>query len=143
LKKRSEAYVQMAAILQRNVLYPALRLLLAGGKENSGQAETEKVRKFTVPFTRDVDELFFLQLWKDINKLEEEALRDWEKVLYNTGRDRLEEAIKSCPIPSVHRYRAVSRAESVFEGAARRQLQRLFPEIMEERDEKLANRERK
>ncbi len=129
LAARSEDYARFAADVQRRVLYPAVRALLTAGTGNeNAKIESNKIQKVTNRFKDSVDQVFFQQLWDDVTLPEEQAYKNWQETLYTIAGKLKEQAIKSYPVPSIRRYKAVSRADAVFEGSARKVLDRLFPE---------------
>ncbi len=124
LAERAQQRVEMAATVQSNVLYPALRSLLSGGTNE--QVDSEQVAPWTNAFDAAVDDAFFPELWGSVDQTPEEAERDWKRNLFNWAEEQLKDAIQSAPFPSIRRYRAISSAESIFYGSAREHLEEIF-----------------
>ena len=133
LAKRAQARVEEAATVQKLVLWPALIALLQGGADagrlspDQTRKLSEKAGRWTRAFDAAVDDLFFEELWDSLDAEEEEARRQWQERLYRLAETQLRDAVSACPLPSIRRYRAVSRAEAIFYGSARKKLQTLFP----------------
>lgn len=130
LGARAEARVELAAEMRRNVLAPALSQLLNAGKD--GDMDWDEARPRLDAFDRSVDDVFFEDLWASLDMTSQRALRTWFGRLKDFAEQQLRAAIDSTPIPSVRRYRAISRAESVFYGSARNLRNRRFPQQEEE-----------
>jgi CRISPR system Cascade subunit CasA len=130
LGKLAQQRVELASTVQNNVLRPALYNLLNAGSD--GEADADSARPWTDAFDENVDDVFFEDLWRSVDMSAEEAARQWQGRLYEFARDQLEDAIHSAPLPSVRQYRAISSAESIFEGMARKHLSHLFNESEEE-----------
>lgn len=126
LAKRSEAYINDAAKAQSNILVPALKKLITAGIDRNEKVDTNKLYKYLEAFRNSVDEAFFKHLWNDIEFSDSEALKRWQKLLYDFARIQYENAVNSSPLPSIRRYRAVSRADMVFEGSSSRVFDKLF-----------------
>ncbi len=127
----AEERVQTAARVASNVLRPALRALVGAGVGRN--VDSEKLRPWLRAFDADVDDIFFENLWAALDLPEQEARRRWQERLRDFARRHLEGAIGSVPLPSIHRYRAISAAESTFELCARRVLDELS--IAQEQEE--------
>ncbi len=129
LAERAEERVDTAAKVQRNVLYPALAALLTAGHE--AKVDSAQVRRWTDAFDAAVDEAFFPELWASLGVPREEARRRWQEKLKKFAEQQLQDAIQSAPVPSIHRYRAVSAAQAIFYGRARQHLTALHPSTEE------------
>lgn len=101
------------------VLRPALAALLQGGPEKLDFRDP-KIAPFVEPFERDVDRVFFAQLFADLDLDAELVRRKWLGELLGFARDALEAAKASAPVPSSRVYRARAAADRVFNGAAYR-----------------------
>lgn len=132
LALRAQQRVEVAATVQRNVLYPALRALLSAGSDE--QVDSARLRRWTDAFDAAIDDVFFDDLWDAIDRPPQQARRRWEERLHRFARQQLENAIGACPLPSIRRYRAISTAESIFHGAARNQLTELFEDTEQEEE---------
>ncbi len=126
LAKRSEAYINDAAKSQSNILVPALKKLITAGSDGNKKVDTNKLYKYLEAFRNSVDEAFFQYLWNDIEFPDSEALKRWQTFLYDASRIQYENAVNSSPLPSIRRYRAISRADMVFKGCSARVLDKLF-----------------
>lgn len=132
LAERARARVQLVADVQRQVLKPAILVLLQGapGKLNF---KDERGDRWLAAHDADVDAVFFERLWADLERPPEEGRRAWAKLVLDLARERLRDAMESAPVPSMRRFRAMADAERVFEGAARKRVPIAF-EPKEERD---------
>lgn len=125
LARRARARMTTAGITRKNILYPAVCVLLqAGGNAN---IEFSDVATWMNAYEAAVDDIFFDDLWHSVDLSEEDAQRAWEATLYEVAHSRLQAAIDSSPFPSIRRWRAISDAESRFEAAARKFLTAHFP----------------
>ncbi|MFO8008766.1 MAG: type I-E CRISPR-associated protein Cse1/CasA [Candidatus Brocadiia bacterium] len=138
LASRAQELVQTAADVQRQVLYPALVALLTAGHE--GSVDADRVRRWTGAFDSGVDEAFFPELWASLDMAKQEARRRWQQLLKNLAEQQLQDAIASAPLPSIHRYRAVSAAQSIFHSRLREHLHALYPSKEEVDHEPVAGR---
>ncbi len=127
LAERADRRVTLASTVQKKVLAPALSALQNGGKKGEA-VDWEKIRRWLNAFDASVDDIFFEHLWGSLDRPEEKADELWQRQLLQFAEEQLEDAIRSCPMPSVRRYRAVSSAHSIFQGSARKQLPLLFPD---------------
>ena len=126
LGQMAKQRVELASKVENNVLRPALYTLFNAGSD--GEPDADRARPWTNAFDEKVDDVFFHDLWRSVDMSGEEAARCWQERLYHIARNRLEDAINSTPLPSMRRYRAISEAESIFEGMARTHLTKLFEE---------------
>ena len=124
LATRAQEQVDIAADVQNRVLYPALRALLSAGTNE--KVDSVKLNRWTNAYDSDVNDVFFQQLWDSLDLTRGEARLRWQQQLFDFAHKQLEDAIKSAPLPSLRRYRAISAAESIFYGSARKHLDRLF-----------------
>lgn len=113
--------VETAARATDMVLSPALRALLRAGGSTGGE-----IFRFLRRFDEEVDAIFFPRLWQALDQPAEEAEALWAQELIELGRQVLEDAIRSSPLPSVRRYKAIAQAEGLFSGLVRKH----FPEAM-------------
>ncbi|MFI5394775.1 MAG: type I-E CRISPR-associated protein Cse1/CasA [Candidatus Binatia bacterium] len=113
LGKLSKQRVELVATVRAKVLFPALKQL------------TETPSPFTRALDEHVDTIFFERLFDDVDREPGEASRDFTRRVLHIAREILCEAIESVPLPAVRRYRAISAAEGIFEGTARKR----FPDV--------------
>jgi CRISPR system Cascade subunit CasA len=124
LSDRAQEQVDTASDVQKSILYPALRSLLSAGTNE--KVDSSKINRWTNAYDTGVDDVFFQELWNSLDLTRDEARSSWQQHLFDLARKQLEYAIKSTPLPSVRRYRAISAAESIFYGSAHKHLDRLF-----------------
>jgi CRISPR system Cascade subunit CasA len=125
LGRRAGNRVERAADVQREVLYPAIAALLSSGRDDA-DVDWEQAAPWIDAFDRAIDARFFESLWASVDQGEEEAAADWQNVLREEAEKQFENAKRSTPIAAIHRWHAVSKAQSIFEGGARRVLDRAF-----------------
>ena len=81
------------------------------------------------PFTRRLDDMvdaiFFPRLFDAVERDTDEAAIRFQIEVLDMARVILAQAIRSVPLPSARRYRAIAAAERVFAGCSRRQ----FPDV--------------
>jgi len=117
--------VECVGDIQKKILKMALWALLQGGKEKL-DFKDDRPQRWIDRHDAAIDAVFFDHLWSDLDLVDAgEADRKWQRFVLDLARKQLEQAMESCPLPSVRRYRAFSAAERVFFGSARK----LFPEI--------------
>ncbi len=121
LGRLAQERVELAALAQRRVLHPAICALLQGGVEQLNLRD-ERTRRWTTRFDRRVDEVFFARLWDDADLPPEEARERWTETLQELAWHALQAAIGSAPLPVARRYRAIARAEGLFNGAWRKHI---------------------
>lgn len=124
LARRARERVDAAAKVQRKVLYPSVAALLASGRDN--RVDWDDVAPWIEAFDEAVDGFFFDELWASVDLSDEEAARGWEKRLLREAQRRFEEARWATPMAAIHRWRAQSKAESIFRSQARHVLERAF-----------------
>ncbi|PKL42304.1 MAG: type I-E CRISPR-associated protein Cse1/CasA [Candidatus Riflebacteria bacterium HGW-Riflebacteria-1] len=116
--EQSKKWVNIASVIEKNVLLPALKKLL--------NDDLRKAMPWLARFTTKVDQKFFPKLWSGIELQDEEANRLWEIELLNTAHEILQTAIKRLPTASVSFYRISCEAEGMFIGCKRKRFQHLF-----------------
>lgn len=129
----AQRWVEIVATVRGKVLRPALIVLLQGGPDTPNYQD-KRCDALSGSLDRGVDEIFFEALFDSIDREPAEAERDWTARVIELGRQIFREAAGSLPLPSIHRYRAISRAERFFEGASRKQFPDLFREKGEEKN---------
>jgi len=140
LARLSQERVELAANVQRRVLRPALLALLASGRQSgpagrSNPKLSQMAQRWLAAFDASVDDVFFPELWASLDLPPEQADRLWQQQLRDYAREQLEDAIASTPIASIHRYRAVSAAESLFNARARQELDALYARTEEQHEQ--------
>jgi CRISPR system Cascade subunit CasA len=130
LGQMSREWVDTAATTRGKVLRPALIMLLQGGPDRPNYKD-DRCDMLARTLDRRVDEVFFDALFDAVEMDPAEAKRTWTKRVIDFARQIFGEAAASLPIASIHRYRALSRAERMFEGAARKQ----FPDVFVKKGE--------
>jgi CRISPR system Cascade subunit CasA len=128
LGKLSKQRVDLVATVRSKVLFPALRKL------------TETASPFTRALDERVDAIFFERLFEDVNREPAEAARDFAGRVLAIAREILHEAIESAPLSAVRRYYAISAAEGIFEGTARKRFPDVYNVKGEETDDRASGR---
>jgi CRISPR system Cascade subunit CasA len=119
LGKRAQARVKRADDVQSQLLYPAIAILLGSGEGED--VDYEDVAPWIDRFDRAVDDRFFEALWTSVEEDmdEAEAKAHWESILWDEAEPIFEDAERSTPIADARRWRARSRARSLFYGQVR------------------------
>lgn len=117
--------IQLVAKVDRQILNPALCILLQGGPEKA-RLDDKRARRWRDRFDAAVDAEFFPRLWDALDDVEGSEI-EWVKLLYRLASHQLEDAIRSAPVPAARRYRAIAAAERVFGGGFRNR----FPEVFQ------------
>lgn len=120
--------IDIVAMVDREILNPALCTLLQGGPEKV-RFDDKRARRWRDRFDAAVDDDFFPWLWEAVRAPEGSEVR-WVKRLYDLARAQLEDAIRSAPIPDARRHRAVAAAERIFAGAFRNR----FPDAFQDNE---------
>lgn len=100
-------------------LRPALAALLQGGPDKLDFRDP-RLDAFIKPFDREIDRVFFSELFADVELSFEAARLKWLKQLLEFARDALTSAKQSAPVPAARVFRAHAAADRVFNGAAHR-----------------------
>ncbi len=124
LAGRAQERVARAAEVQKSILYPAIASLLSSGR--GGKVDWDRVRPWTDAFDRAVDARFFESLWASVGVGAAAARQQWESLLLTEAEEQFEAAKGATPIAAIHRWRAVSKAQSIFNGRARSVLAHAF-----------------
>ena len=100
-------------------LRPALAALLQGGPDKLNFRDP-RLDAFVKPFDREIDRIFFAELFADVELSFEAARIKWLEQLLAFARAALDDAKQSAPIPAARVFRAHAAADRVFNGAAYR-----------------------
>jgi CRISPR system Cascade subunit CasA len=124
--ERSRSRIQVVGEVENRVLRPAISELFK--KSRDEDVEREDVQPWLDDFSEAVDDIFFESLWESFRKGldEDEANRQWDRILFDLAKDQFENAEKSVPIPTGRRWRAVSVAKNVLRGTCRKVLNNAF-----------------
>ncbi|MGE0521235.1 MAG: type I-E CRISPR-associated protein Cse1/CasA [Candidatus Binatia bacterium] len=118
--------VELATRVRNKVLKPAILNLLQGGPDKL-LFDDDRAEPFSRQFEDRVDDAFFRSLFEAVDLPPVMAKRQWVDLLLDFARGVLDEAIRGTPIPIARRYRAITAAERVFYGAARKHFADNFP----------------
>lgn len=129
IARRARGRVELTDDVQRKVLYPSIAALLSSGVDQ--KVEWDKVRPWIDTFDRAIDHRFFESLWDSVEMNEEDAGRMWQRILLKEARRQFTAAEQSTPVAAIRRWRARSKAHSVFEGQARKLLPLAFDKLPE------------
>ncbi len=116
------------------VLKPALCSLFQGAPEKINYRDDDP-DPWLRALEKDVDAVFFENLFEDIDKDEKAARLSWQNTLLELAKAQLEDAIESSPDSGARHYRAISSAESYFYGCAKKQFKDLFANTGEENND--------
>jgi CRISPR system Cascade subunit CasA len=111
--KRAHERVELASKVQTQILKPSLKILMSNGENQ--KVEPKKIRVWTNRFDQEIDRRFFESLWASVEMEQEEAVRQWEKILLEVAEKLFKEAERSTSIAQLRRLRAVSNARSKFD----------------------------
>lgn len=125
LANLAQRRVDQVSRADRNVLHPALCVLLQAGPEKADFRD-RRTQPWRDRFDAEVDRIFFARLWDDIDLPPLEAESRWAQTLRELAKFQLDDAIASAPVPIARRYRAVAAAERVFGGAFRKHFPQLY-----------------
>jgi CRISPR system Cascade subunit CasA len=127
LAERAKRRVELAGEVESKVLRGPIFTLVYGGRDPA-DPNWDKVNLWLEPFDDAVDDRFFEALWATVqNDLDEtEADTQWQRILRDLARQHYHDVRDSIPLPSIHRYRVLSDADSQFESQLRNVLDRAF-----------------
>lgn len=116
--ERARTRVALADQVQSRVLYPAVAALLGSG--DGDEVDYEDAAPWIEAFDEAVDEQFFDALWTSVEEemSDQEARAHWEAILWREAEQVFDEAECGTPIADNRRWRARSRARSLFYGSA-------------------------
>lgn len=123
--KYAQERVDEAAVMSRDVLYPAALAIFTGAPspgERKRDDDTAKARARLVcdAFERTVDSDFFEALNEELDVIDDETARDavrrtWLRTIEDRARHTLEEALARSPDSAVRHYRTRARSLALFE----------------------------
>lgn len=125
LGELAQTRVVRAGQAQRDVLRPALYLLLAGGGEGEIRRDP-RAQRWLAAFDRAVDGVFFQELWRDAPLDAGEQGRRWDRRLLALVRGELERAFDEAPVPQAQKPRAIARSGILLNRRARKHLEHAF-----------------
>jgi CRISPR system Cascade subunit CasA len=102
------------------VLRRSVAALLLGGPEKLDPRDPKLhprdplTRSFVLPFDREVDRVFFAELFADIDLDFESARSKWLEQLLKYARQAINHAERSAPVPAARAFRARAAAEGEF-----------------------------
>jgi CRISPR system Cascade subunit CasA len=114
LGKRASERVIRAKMIGSKVLFPALKKLASGGKVVDDSLDAR------------VDEIFFDHLFVTLELSDEPARLAWDERLRDLGWNELQRAIERSCIAEARQFKAISDAESMFNGCLRKN----FPDLV-------------
>lgn len=132
LALRAEDRVRQAGVARRDVLHRALCSLLQGGKDRLDFRD-RRTSPWTERFDREVDAVFFEDLWEAADLSEEESNQQWDKRLLDLARAQLSHAAESAATTEATGLRAEARSWLFFHALARKHLSAAFPDKTEEK----------
>ena len=134
LAKRAKNRVEEAAVMNTNILNPALLTLLQCVPEKLNWKD-RRADGWRGQFETLVDQDFFNHLWADLARHSEEARHNWQQFLWDCARKILTSAEGAISLPAARRYKAIAAAERIFHGAVRKHFEDLYPQTVKRRDE--------
>jgi CRISPR system Cascade subunit CasA len=111
--------IEQVADVQRKVLHPALCALLQAAPDKLDFTD-DRTQRWRQAHSARIDDLFFAELFRDMEVDANEADRRWLKRCIDIARAIFRDALEAVPLPSVRAYKARAGAERVFEGSARK-----------------------
>jgi CRISPR system Cascade subunit CasA len=126
LAARSKTWVERVSVARLKILKPALLTLLQGAPEKL-KFDDDRADVFLDRLDGTVDDEFFPMLFAHADEPDEVALAAFENRLVELGREQLQSALRSLPVPCARRWRADAHARAVFEGSARHNFHAAFP----------------
>ncbi|HEY3354845.1 MAG TPA: type I-E CRISPR-associated protein Cse1/CasA [Polyangia bacterium] len=119
--------IDVVATAAKKVLRPSL-LVLFQGHAGDLKMSDERPQPWLRRFDAAVDAVFFDRLWQDVDEDPEAADRRWAQLVCEFAQAELEAAIRSAPLSTANRLRAVALAEGRFFGARYRHFPQLRPQ---------------
>lgn len=121
LAKRAAERVEMTDKTTSKVLWTAIGKLLSNGSEQ--RVDSNKIKPWIKKFDKEIDQLFFNELWDSVHQDQEEARNKWAEILFQEAEKVYKQAEQSTPLASFRKYRALSSARSMFYAQCRKELQ--------------------
>jgi len=129
LNRIANERIEAAGLARKKVLNPALRKLFEGASD--ARVDASAISEWSQGLEREVDQIFFRDLWESIELTEEQRQRQWHTTLRDLAWRQFQEARSSVPLASAHRYRAISESTDMFWALARKRLSAAFEEMEE------------
>ncbi len=114
--------IDQVAIVQRILSHAIQTFLSNGGADNATPEDRERARAWLNRLDKIVDVNFFAALQDEFEAPDtrRKSIRDsWLLGVVDSAREMLRDACETLPARAIHRYRARTRAESLFEGRLR------------------------
>lgn len=109
--------IELVATLRLKVLKPALLALVQGAPEKLN-FDDRRMDRYLEALDAAVDREFFRRLFADVDVPTDDAQASFKYWARTLAKALLDEAIDATPLPSARRYRAIAKAESVFDASA-------------------------
>ena len=116
LAQLAEQRIDRVAKVQSKILRPTICTLIQGAPD-SLNFKDDRAKPFVDRLDQEVDQIFFEQLWADLEVSPEEQALRWNRTLAELARAIFEHAIDHAPSPEARHYRAIAKAERRFYGA--------------------------
>jgi CRISPR system Cascade subunit CasA len=123
LGELSKKRIAVVSEVVNDCLRKALTALLLGRPPKRRETlpkDSPRIKGFFNSFDREVDRVFFAELFADVDLSFEAARLKWLKQLLEFAGQTLKQAKQSAPIPAARVLRARAAADRVFNGAAYR-----------------------
>lgn len=105
----------------QRALATALTVLSEGGPDKADFERVEKwINAARADFAKTWEPHYFPTLWRGADEAHETVRREWQQRLVDAGQALLDEAATRLPLPSNRRWRALTQAESAWQGMLRK-----------------------
>ena len=134
LAEESAMRVKLVSTVRSDVLRSAILFLVQERLQRSGPVKIDRRDLTAQPWLdrldREVDRVFFTDLFRDLENLEDEAARDrhWQRRLFELLEPIYFDAVGTLVPTGPAHYRAIARAEAVFYSRSRQYLPGAFPD---------------
>ena len=122
---RANERIQASATVQGKCLRPALIVLVQKGTSDPSwdkPSNQSLIRPWLARFDRDVDGIFFAELWTSLGRDDAEAAGTWERTLAGMARRVLDAACEAAPRTDDRRIMARARAGNMLESTLNKHL---------------------
>jgi len=116
LATRARQCVEDAGTMVKAALRPALLALVQGGPDKLNMQD-ERPRKWVEEFDRQVNAVFFEDLWECISLEDDDARQRWQERLVSLAKEVLAEAKQSVALPASRLYRSIAASDRCFFGS--------------------------